>query len=170
MSTITKEKAAEVPVKTEGPAPVWNPWPDMEALQNEWLATLSNFWSRPWPMPLAQMRAAAAQHFQPALNIYTDKGNLVLEAALPGVEKKDIHIHATRDSISLSGEYRKETREDKDKYYHSEIRQGSFQRKVALPAEVQSEKVSATLNDGILRVTMPLVDSAALLGVQVPVS
>jgi len=171
MSTQTPEAVKETPtVATTPEAPqLWKPWPDLENLQSEWAETFNNFWSRAWPMPISQLRAAAAQHFQPALNLYTDKDSLVVEAALPGVDKKDVNIHATRDSLSISGEYRQEKKEEKDKYFHSEIRQGSFRRKLTLPAEVNPEKVEAKLKDGILKITLPLVDPGVQEGVKVSI-
>ena len=175
MSSKTSEKptkAAEplAEAKAEKPAAPLQAWrPDFESLQAEWQDLVHNFWSRPWLMPMANLRAVAAHHFQPALNVYSDQGNLIVEAALPGVEKKDVHIHVTRDTLAISGEYRQEKKDEADKYYHSEIRQGSFQRKVSLPALVNPEKVSAKLEEGILRITMALLDPSHQQGVKIAI-
>ena len=63
------------------------------------------------------------------------------------------------DSVTIRGETRKETKEEKGDYHRCEISHGSFSRTVALPAAVDGAKAAAIFKDGILELTLPKVQA-----------
>ncbi len=90
-----------------------------------------------------------------------DKGTEILvKAELPGVEKKDLDISVTKNSVTIKGTTRHEETEEKGDYYHSEISQASYQRTIMLPSEVFEEKAKAKFKDGILKLTLPKMEKA----------
>lgn len=105
------------------------------------------------------------QQFQPSLNIHRQGDNLIAEAGMPGIKKEDVQLHVTRNRISLSGEFHQEKRDD----LHTETHYGSFQRSCSLPAEVDADRVEASLKDGVLCVTMPLLHPEDSDGKQIEV-
>jgi len=84
----------------------------------------------------------------------------VVKAELPGMKKEDIDISLTEDTITLSGEKRKEEKVEKKDYYSLERSYGSFKRSFSLPAEIQTEKASAKFKDGVLEIRMPKTEAA----------
>jgi len=84
----------------------------------------------------------------------TDKA-VEVAVELPGVDEKDIDVTVTDDVLTIKGEKKSET-EDKGKDYHVVERSfGAFQRVLALPCEVEADKVDAKFNNGVLKITLP---------------
>ncbi|HUN55016.1 MAG TPA: Hsp20/alpha crystallin family protein [Smithella sp.] len=96
----------------------------------------------------------------PNVDIYEDKGDLVMKADLPGVNKEDVEITLTDGHINISGERRQESEIKKKDYLKWERTYGSFCRTFVLPAEVDADKVKSTFKDGILEIRMPKTDRA----------
>jgi len=91
----------------------------------------------------------------PAIDMYQTKDNVIVKAGLPGLKPEDVQISITANVLSLSGEFKEES-EQKEKTYHlREQRYGSFERSVALPTDVETEKASADFENGLLTITLP---------------
>lgn len=90
-----------------------------------------------------------------ACDVYEDGNNLVAEMNLPGLDGKNIDIEVKNNQLHVSGR-REEVQEKKEKnHYTKEISRGSFERLIPLPNPVQSDKVEAEYEDGVLKITMP---------------
>jgi len=146
-------------------------WPDMDQMRTEMAEMMRDMFSGNWfSLPnVRRLEQFMPTNFQPSLNVRSEGGNLVVETAVPGMDKKDIHLTVTRDSLTLRGEYKKEEKSEKDKVFHSEIHYGSFSRSLALPAEVDANKVKAELKDGMLTIHMPLLKPEAHQQIKVDV-
>ena len=91
----------------------------------------------------------------PTTDVYT-KGNLLqVEAHLPNFEQKDVDIQIDGNALVINAE-RHEKEEDKDKKYVIRESSSSFYRRVALPERADTDKISAHLDDGVLKVNIPL--------------
>jgi HSP20 family protein len=93
----------------------------------------------------------------PAMDLYSKDGMYVVEVALPGFEKKDVNIDVDGNCLTVSGKYfthPEETEKDK-RYHYRELRKGSFSRSVTLPENIDSSKVFATFDAGILKIVIP---------------
>ncbi|MDM8525485.1 Hsp20/alpha crystallin family protein [Desulfococcaceae bacterium HSG8] len=96
----------------------------------------------------------------PLVNLYEDDKNVYLTAELPGIETKDIDISVEKDSIQLKGE-RKIVSEGENICYHCRERErGRFSKKVGLQAHIDTDNVTAEMNNGVLKVTMPKSEDA----------
>src|ERR671921_270025 len=87
-----------------------------------------------------------------------DKGDRYeLEVELPGIERDKIHVKATDDSIEISAEQLEEERveERKKKYVYNERSYRSFYRTIPIPEQILSSEVTAKMNNGILRISLP---------------
>ena len=91
---------------------------------------------------------------EPAVNLYEKDGTYTIECAVPGYKKDDITVEARGDQVTISGSYSQEQNEKKNEYHRRELRQGSFTRTIALPQEVDPEKVVAKLESGMLKITL----------------
>lgn len=84
----------------------------------------------------------------------------MVKAELLGMKKEDIDVSLTDNTITVSGEKRKEEKVEKKDYYRLERSYGSFSRSFSLPAEVRTEKVTAKFKDGILEIRIPKTEEA----------
>ena len=106
----------------------------------------------------------------PALDVYEKNGNLVLEAELPGIEKKDVKISYMDSTVTIQGETKHEKEEKEEGYYRSERQFGSFFRTVPLPQRVDFAKAKAAFKDGVLTITLPKSAAAEPDGRTIPIS
>ncbi len=105
----------------------------------------------------------------PAVDLYHDKESVLLRAELPGMKKEDIHVSLHEDVLTLSGERRQEKQHDEKGALRSERFFGKFERQFTLPVRVDSSRVSATYEDGILTVTLPKAEEAKPRQIEVSV-
>ena len=96
----------------------------------------------------------------PAVDLYQTDNEVVVKAALPGIKAEEVQISITGDVLSLKGEV-KQSEEVKEKAYHiREQRWGTFERTLALPANVVADKAKADFENGILTITLPKAEEA----------
>ena len=92
--------------------------------------------------------------FSPKIDISEDKESIHVTAEVPGVQKENLKITLQDNILTLQGEKKKEE-ESKDKNYHRVERSyGSFKRSFTLPVEVDSEKVEAKYENGMLKISL----------------
>lgn len=106
--------------------------------------------------PLAGMspfELIASGGWVPALESYEEDGNIVLCADLPGLRPEDVKVEVIGDELVIAGERVQEKEETKGGFY-SERQYGCFERRVALPEGCDPEKVEATFENGVLKVTL----------------
>ncbi len=103
---------------------------------------------------------AIPEYWAPAVNMYQEGDNLVIEAALPGFSKEEVEVTAIENTLQIKGEHKSEEEKKQDNFYCREIRSGSFMRTLEMPAGVNTEQVKASFKDGILKVTMPQKEEA----------
>ncbi|TLY17123.1 MAG: Hsp20/alpha crystallin family protein [Nitrospirae bacterium] len=96
----------------------------------------------------------------PACNAYEVEQGFWIQAALPGMERKDINISLEDGLLTLKGERKEETAESQRTYFLREIGSGPFSRSFRLPTNVDASKASATYKDGVLTVGLPKREEA----------
>jgi HSP20 family protein len=96
----------------------------------------------------------------PLVNLTENKDKYFIRAELPGVKADELDLQVTGNKLAISGE-RKITAEDESAKYHRREREaGTFSRMIGLPGEVDSDKVEAKLENGILTVVVPKAEIA----------
>ena len=93
--------------------------------------------------------------FMPAVDVYEDKNNVIVETQLAGVDPEKVDIAIENNVLSIKGDSEKKSEVEDKNYYRKEIRRGSFYRSVPLPTHVIGEKASASAEDGVLKVVIP---------------
>ncbi len=91
----------------------------------------------------------------PPLNISEDEESIVVQAEIPGVDMSEIELSLTNKSLVIKGERKVE----QGKYYRQERPTGAFQRIVTLGVPVDRDGIKATLNNGVLTVTLPKAEA-----------
>ncbi len=151
----TESKGQQVKLRTAAPAPALSPWEDLD----RWLGTfLRHGWMRPfqgdWPL------WHEWQTQLPRVDVVNRDTEIVVRAEVPGVDKDNLDVSLTGNTITIKGSTRHEEKEEKGDYYRAEMSRGSFTRTVTLPAEVDGAQAKATFKDGVLEVTLPKVEAA----------
>jgi HSP20 family protein len=96
----------------------------------------------------------------PPLNLTQDDDNFYLYAEIPGIKPNELSISALRNRVSLAGKREIKRENDRVSYHRKERAEGSFNRTVTLPTEVEAERVDARYADGILTLTLPKAEQA----------
>jgi len=93
--------------------------------------------------------------FTPALDMYEDKDNVIIETQLAGIDPDKVDVAIENDILTIKGESEKKSEVEEKNYYRKEIRRGSFYRSVPLPVHVLGDNASAIAEDGVLKITIP---------------
>ena len=104
--------------------------------------------------------------WSPALDLYESRDHFLAVMELPGMQKEDIDISLHDGTLTISGE-RKRDSDKGETAQRTERYVGTFRRSIALPTRVDSSKVSANYQDGILKVTLPKAEEAKPKQIQV---
>jgi HSP20 family protein len=124
------------------------------------LSALSNDMDRFFDLPFFGGDSQAFAGFSPALDLYQDKDTLTVKAEVPGMKKEDIHLSLHDGTLTISGERRQEKAHDEKGSLRNERFFGKFERSLTLPLQVDSSRVSASYEDGILKVSLPKAEEA----------
>jgi HSP20 family protein len=111
----------------------------------------------------------SAETWSPLVDISETKDNFVVKAELPGLEAKDVNVSISGDILTVKGEKKAEEEEKDENYHRIERYSGSFQRVFQLPSGVKADKVKATFDKGVLKVTLPKVEDAKKKKIEVKI-
>ncbi|MGQ9545607.1 MAG: Hsp20/alpha crystallin family protein [Dehalococcoidia bacterium] len=91
----------------------------------------------------------------PAIDAYQTPNEVVVKASLPGLKPEDVSIDITGETLTIKGEHKAEEEIKKEDYLYQERRYGAFSRTIALPSGLKADKAEATMEDGVLTITVP---------------
>ncbi|HEX8775794.1 MAG TPA: Hsp20/alpha crystallin family protein [Pyrinomonadaceae bacterium] len=128
----------------------YDPFRDLRTLQDEVNRLFSTNLTRAFGD-----EGIARGAWNPSVDIYENKDQIVLEAELPGMNREDFDLTVENNVITLRGERRFEKKDDGDNYHRVERSYGSFTRSFTLPQTVSAEGAQAEYRNGVLRVTLP---------------
>jgi HSP20 family protein len=94
------------------------------------------------------------------MNVTQDDDAFYLRAEVPGMKPADISISALRNRVSISGQREIPREQEHVSYHRKERAEGSFNRTVTLPTEIDAEGVEARYADGILTLRLPKAEQA----------
>lgn len=130
--------------------PVTRPKGNVEGQrQADLFSMMEPFFSSPFPA------RGALDKMMPAVDVSETEEAVRVNAELPGMAPEDVEVHVENNYLVLRGEKKAQRKEKKENAVHSECSFGSFSRSIPLPAEIQSDKVTATFKNGVLTVTLP---------------
>ncbi len=135
--------------------PYWrlqSPFQEIVQMRREMDRLFENLPGRPFGTPRAGV--------YPLINLTEDTDSYYVQAELPGLKANELNISATGNNLAISGERKIPSEGENVRYHRREREAGSFNRVVALPGEVNVNKVEAKLTHGILTVTVPKAEAA----------
>lgn len=104
----------------------------------------------PLPASMNQSRLG-----MPAVNMWEDDSAVSVEAEFPGLTMHDVEVTLDGSTLTIKGARREQPTDEKTKVIRRERATGEFGVSVSVPGEVDHERVSATLEHGVLLVTLP---------------
>lgn len=131
-------------VRYENPGLIWPGFGRLSSLQDE----------------LQRLFESPLTDWAPALDVYEDKDNFVVNTELPGLKREDIDVSLQDGVLVISGERKTEEKRTEDEIRRQERFYGKFQRILTLPAPVAADKVKAQYKDGVLTITVPKAEEA----------
>jgi HSP20 family protein len=132
----------------------WDPFKDLIDLQKEINRLFETSFSR---LP---QRFVSEESFAPAIDLYEDENEYVVEAELPGLKQDEIKVSVEDDILSISGEKKREKEVKEENLYRSERFYGKFERQIVLPQNADRENIKASYKDGVLKVIIPKKEEA----------
>lgn len=94
------------------------------------------------------------------LDISETNDAITVEIDAPGVKRSDIDITLTDSSLQIKGKRESHKEEEGKNFKRIEREYGEFERRVALPCEVDANRVDASLKDGVLTIRLPKTEKA----------
>ena len=104
---------------------------------------------------------------EPALEVYQTPDEVVVKAALPGLKPEDVSIDISGETLTIQGESKAEQEIKREDYLYQERRYGTFSRKVVLPSGLEPDKAEATMEDGVLTLTIPKAEEVKPKAIQI---
>ena len=127
----------------------WEPFREFSTLQNRINRVFRESYRE------GQDESLTTSSFAPAVDVYEDEHNVTLKIEVPGIDEKDIDVRLENNTLTVHGERKIEKEEKEENYRRVERQYGSFTRTFTLPTTVDFEKVSATYDKGVLKITLP---------------
>ena len=91
----------------------------------------------------------------PKMNVFENKEKYIFKFELAGIEKKDIKVTITDQNIlTVTGEKKELTKEEKKDIIREEHYTGSFSRSISLPDDINSDNIKVKYDNGILKVSI----------------
>ncbi len=136
------------------------PFEDLMSVQDEVSRFLDEFLGTRFASSIAKRSEESTIDWIPRVDISETDDEIIVKADAPGMKKDDIKVTLSENVLTISGE-KKAEREDKKKNYHRIERVfGSFTRSFYIPTNVDSSKIKASYENGVLTVTLPKKEEA----------
>jgi HSP20 family protein len=104
---------------------------------------------------------------KPAMDVMEDDEQIVVKTDLPGVNREDIKIDLTEDTLQIQAQFQEETEEEGVNYYKKERKYGEAARTMILPTKVKINEVTAKFENGVLTLVMPKLEKKEVFEVKV---
>jgi len=128
----------------------WEPFRELATVRD----TMDRLFEEPfftpmrlWPRPLDE--------FRPAMDVLEEEGAYIVKASLPGVKPEEVEITLTDNTLTIKGEAKADKEVKEENYHLRERHYGSFLRTMTLPMAVDTEKVEAMHENGVLTLHLP---------------
>ena len=130
----------------------------VSSVYESFMKEMEKMMTRPWSLPLDWEFPSMfeARDLRMALYELADRGDkFELQVEVPGIEREKIDVKATKYSVEISGKHSEKSEEKGKRYVYSERLYRSFYRNVPLPDEIVPSRVTAKVENGILKVDLP---------------
>lgn len=127
----------------------------LAAFQDEMNNLFSNFFGDSSLPAWFRTGREAAFAVSPAMDVTENDKEFKIAAELPGLDAKDVQITTAEGYVTIKGEKKQESKEEREGYFRQERSYGSFQRVIALPDTANFDKAEASFKNGVLTLSVP---------------
>lgn len=161
--------AQEIQKPEAGAKPVQRYVDPFSAMRTELDRVFDSFLGRGFGRFPTLSRSEDGDAVVPSIDVRETETEFVIEAELPGMDEKDVSVTLNDGVLTLKGEKKSKREETKDNYHLMERSYGSFQRSFEIADAVDGDKVKATFDKGVLKVTMPKRPEAVKAEKRIPI-
>jgi HSP20 family protein len=133
----------------------WDPFRDLMSIQDE----LNRLFNRTFGA-FEPLRPIAAGSWMPAMDVYETEDKLVAKVELPGIDPEDVEVSVEDGTLTISGKREFSSEVKEESYHRIERRYGAFSRAITLPPTVDTDKVEARFDKGVLTVEVAKTEKA----------
>lgn len=135
----------------------WNdPFRELESFRSQ----MNRLFGEAFPPTRAGEEAPGLAAWAPPVDISETPDQLVFQVELPGFAQEDLKLRAENGVLTLEGERKFEKETERKAYHRVERAYGRFVRAFSLPVNVDAEKITASLVDGVLTIELPKREEA----------
>jgi HSP20 family protein len=96
----------------------------------------------------------------PLVNVTQDADQFYVRAEVPGIDARELSISAVKNRLSIAGKREIPTEHERVSYHRRERPEGSFNRMLTLPTDLDVDRIEARYSDGVLTLTLPKAEAA----------
>jgi HSP20 family protein len=141
----------------------------MRQMQDEIDHLFSRFGFGRSMFPSRGSRTDQMGEWAPAIDAFQHNNEFIIRADVPGMNRQDLSVEVGDEAVTIRGERRHETQEDRDGMFWSERSYGSFYRVVPLPPGAIPDSAKATFNNGVLEIVLQAPSQEARRGRKVEI-
>lgn len=104
---------------------------------------------------------------QLTVDVFQDEDNIYVQSAVAGIQPDNLDVNITKEAVTIRGKREKTHKVTEDNYFYQECFWGAFSRSIVLPEEVDPDRSTASLKNGVLTVKMPKFDRKRVRSVKV---
>lgn len=132
------------------------PW----GILNQFYRDLNQVFGQLESRPGSDYSSVATSAWVPAVDIKEEIYQFLIEADIPGVDLNEIEVSMEAGILTIKGERKLENQMEGKDYKRVERLHGTFYRRFSLPDTADSENITATGKNGVLRITIPKKEKA----------
>ncbi len=141
----------------------WRPFRELEEMERLLESPVAR-----WPLRMIWRRIPGDDMaWAPSIDMYEKEDSFIVRAELPGVNKDDVDISMTGDTLTIKGERKPPAEVKEEDYQCCEVCYGSFSRSITLSSAVDTDKIEASYENGILELHLPKVKEAIPAKIQI---
>lgn len=129
----------------------WYPFSDIRTTMDH---LFDEGFSRPWRLISPHENEAGFP-----VEVWETEQDVEVKAALPGMRPEEVEITVAHDVLTIKGEHKAQTEDNKREYYRRELRYGAFHRALTLPVSVDADKAEARFENGMLHLRLPKAEA-----------
>lgn len=126
----------------------WDPFREMMTMRDITDRMLDKFFDE----PVSEYRSP---NWGLALDVAENEDEFIVKASVPGINPDDLDITVTKNTLTIKGEMRHEEETEEERYHLRERRYGRFARSITLPTSVDSDRIEANYENGVLSLHLP---------------
>ncbi|WP_245424205.1 Hsp20/alpha crystallin family protein [Methylovirgula sp. 4M-Z18] len=151
--------------------PPWQ-WPPFGSLRHEIDRLFDEFDQSFWRSSFPRLGARSDLGLRSSglvVDVAEHEKDYEITAEVPGIDQKDVEVKIANGLLVIKGEKKREAEEKGKDYYLSERHYGTFERSFQIPSGVDADKIEASFDKGVLKVTLPKSPDAQKTAKTIPI-